>query len=157
MRIVVVLLGIVLVNASIAKAYTWEAVCDVVADYALGLENYLEAIRLHQELLSSHPGNALAQYHLGFAYGMTGRSEDEIREYVAAVTLGANNWDLYLINCFVTELLGHHALVDGPTPAVPDGAELLNRVLFTRVHCVSGGTVEIQSNIIGERTLGLPK
>jgi alkylation response protein AidB-like acyl-CoA dehydrogenase len=61
------------------------------------------------------------------------------------------------INRFVTELLGHHALVDGPTPAVPDGAEVLNRVLLAPVHCVSGGTVEIQRNIIGERTLGLPK
>jgi alkylation response protein AidB-like acyl-CoA dehydrogenase len=61
------------------------------------------------------------------------------------------------INRFVTELLGNHALVDGPTAAVPDGAEVLNRVLLSRVHCVSGGTVEIQRNIIGERTLGLPK
>jgi alkylation response protein AidB-like acyl-CoA dehydrogenase len=61
------------------------------------------------------------------------------------------------INKFVTELAGHHALVDGPTPAVPDGAEVLNRVLMARAHCVSGGTVEIQRNIIGERTLGLPK
>ncbi len=61
------------------------------------------------------------------------------------------------INRFVTELMGNHALVDGPTPLVPDGAEVLNRVLLARVHCVSGGTVEIQRNIIGERTLGLPK
>ncbi len=96
MRTVVVLLGILLVTVSTARAYTWDAVCDVEADYALGLENYSEAIRLHQKLLSAHPGNALAHYHLGFAYGMTGRSEDEIREYVAAMTLGANDWDLYL-------------------------------------------------------------
>jgi alkylation response protein AidB-like acyl-CoA dehydrogenase len=61
------------------------------------------------------------------------------------------------INRFVTELLGYHALIDGPTPLIPDGAEVLNRVLLARVHCVSGGTVEIQRNIIGERTLGLPK
>jgi Flp pilus assembly protein TadD len=93
---VVALLGIVLVNVTSATPYTWEAVCDVSADYALGIEDYPEAIRLHQQLLSSHPGNALAHYHLGFAYGMTGRSEDEIREYVAAVALGMNDWDLYL-------------------------------------------------------------
>ncbi len=96
MRTVVVLLGMLLVNVSTARAYSQEAVCDVGADYALGVENYPEAIRLHQQLLISHPGNALAHYHLGFAYGMTGRTEDEIREYVAAVTLGANEWDLYL-------------------------------------------------------------
>ncbi len=39
---------------------------------------------------------------------------------------------------------------------VADDSELF-RVLLARVHCVSGGTVEIQRNIIGERTLGLPK
>ena len=61
------------------------------------------------------------------------------------------------LNRFVTELLGHYALVDGATGLVPDGAEVLNRVLLSRAHCVSGGTVEIQRNIIGERTLGLPK
>jgi Flp pilus assembly protein TadD len=95
-RTVVMLLGIVLVTVSTARAHTWEAVCDVGADYALGLENYPEAIRLHEELLTLHPGNALAHYHLGFAYGMIGRGEEEIREYVAAVTLGSNDWDLYL-------------------------------------------------------------
>jgi tetratricopeptide (TPR) repeat protein len=96
MRAAVVVLGIVLFNVATAKAYTWEPVCDVRADYALGLENYSEAIRLHQEFLASHPGNALAHYHLGFAYGMSGRSEDEIREYEAAVSLGSRDWDLFL-------------------------------------------------------------
>jgi alkylation response protein AidB-like acyl-CoA dehydrogenase len=61
------------------------------------------------------------------------------------------------INRFVTELAGHHALVDGSTALVPDAAEVLNRILTSRAHCVSGGSVEIQRNIIGERTLGLPK
>lgn len=61
------------------------------------------------------------------------------------------------LNRFVSELLGHYALVDGATAAVPDGAEVLNRILMSRAHCVSGGTVEIQRNIIGERSLGLPK
>jgi hypothetical protein len=42
----VVFLGIVLFNVATAKAYTWEPICDVRADYALGLENYSEAIRL---------------------------------------------------------------------------------------------------------------
>jgi Flp pilus assembly protein TadD len=92
----VLVLGIVFLSVATARAYTWEAICDVDADYALGLENYSEAIRLHQKLLTSNPGNALAHYHLGFAYGMSGRREEEIREYETAVDLGANNWDLYL-------------------------------------------------------------
>ena len=96
MRTVVVVLGIVLVNVTTARAYTWEAVCDVGADYALGLENYPETIRLHQEVLTTHPGNALAHYHLGFAYGMSGRKTDEISEYLAAAKLGLDKWDLFL-------------------------------------------------------------
>ena len=47
-----------------------EQVCDVHADYALGVEDYSEAIRLHVEVLRKHPDNALAHYHLGFAEGM---------------------------------------------------------------------------------------
>jgi Tfp pilus assembly protein PilF len=95
-RAVVLFSGIVLLNVATAEAYAWEPVCNVRADYALGMENYTEAIRLHQEFLISHPGNALAHYHLGFAYGMSGRSEDEIREYQTAVSLGLEDWDLFL-------------------------------------------------------------
>ncbi len=43
-----------------------QQVCDVRADYALGVEDYTEAIRLHAEVLRMHPENALAHYHLGF-------------------------------------------------------------------------------------------
>src|SRR6202040_3437858 len=42
-----------------------EAVCDVNADYALGVEDYPEAIRLHEKVLRRQPNNALAHYHLG--------------------------------------------------------------------------------------------
>jgi Flp pilus assembly protein TadD len=73
-----------------------EQICDVRADAALGLEDYPTAIKLHQYLLRSHPNDALAHYHLGFAYGMVGRSAEEIDEYQKAVTLGLHNWDLFL-------------------------------------------------------------
>jgi tetratricopeptide (TPR) repeat protein len=62
----------------------------------LGLENYPEAIRLHQRFVAQHPHDALAHYHLGFAYGMIGHTQEEIREYVAAGNLGLTNWDLFL-------------------------------------------------------------
>src|SRR5579872_2393532 len=73
-----------------------EQICDVRADAALGLEDYQTAIKLHQYLLRSHPKDALAHYHLGFAYGMTGRSAEELEEYRKAVILGLHNWDLFL-------------------------------------------------------------
>jgi tetratricopeptide (TPR) repeat protein len=71
-------------------------VCDVGADYALGVENYSEAIRLHAEVVRKHPDNALAHYHLGFAQGMTGNRTAEVSEYQRAAALGLRNWDLFL-------------------------------------------------------------
>jgi Flp pilus assembly protein TadD len=73
-----------------------EQTCDAQADFALGREDYPAAIKLHREILESQPDNALAHYHLGFAYAMTGRSAEEINEYVTAVRLGLHNWDLFL-------------------------------------------------------------
>jgi alkylation response protein AidB-like acyl-CoA dehydrogenase len=55
------------------------------------------------------------------------------------------------------ELLGVHALVNAPTPLVPDAPRWLNRILAARQYTISAGTSEIQRNIIGERVLGLPK
>src|SRR5216683_774898 len=73
-----------------------EEICDVNADFALGLEDYPAAIALHRNVLRAHNDNALAHYHLGFAYGMTGRKTDEINEYLAAARLGLDKWDLFL-------------------------------------------------------------
>jgi alkylation response protein AidB-like acyl-CoA dehydrogenase len=58
---------------------------------------------------------------------------------------------------FATELLGANALIADPTAIVPDAPRWLNRVLSSRQYTIAGGTSEIQRNIIGERTLGLPK
>src|ERR1700737_1014707 len=73
-----------------------EEICDVNADFMLGLEDYPAAISLHQKVLRAHNDNALAHYHLGFAYGMTGRTTEEISEYLAAARLGLDKWDLFL-------------------------------------------------------------
>jgi alkylation response protein AidB-like acyl-CoA dehydrogenase len=58
---------------------------------------------------------------------------------------------------FATELLGQHALLGEPTGLVPDAPRWLNRVLSSRQYTIAGGTSEIQRNIIGDRTLGLPR
>jgi Flp pilus assembly protein TadD len=73
-----------------------EQVCDVRADYSLGVEDYSEAIRRHVQVLNEHPDNAVAHYHLGFALGMLGNRMAEIREYQRAEALGLTDWDLFL-------------------------------------------------------------
>jgi Flp pilus assembly protein TadD len=73
-----------------------QQVCDARADYALGVEDYPEAIRLHAEVVREHPDDALAHYHLGFAEGMMGNRTAEVREYEQAAELGLTNWDLFL-------------------------------------------------------------
>jgi Flp pilus assembly protein TadD len=82
--------------ASSWAAASKEEICDVDADFALGLEDYPAAITLHRKVLRAHNDYALAHYHLGFAYGMTGRKTDEINEYLAAERLGLDEWDLFL-------------------------------------------------------------
>ena len=61
-----------------------------------GLGDYSTAIELHRRLLLSEGNNAIAHYHLGFAYGMVGLTAEEISEYRAAIGLGLKNWDLFL-------------------------------------------------------------
>jgi tetratricopeptide (TPR) repeat protein len=73
-----------------------EQVCDANADYFLGMEDYGEAVRAHRRVLTAHPDDSLAHYHLGFAYGMTGDRQQEITEYRKAAALGLRQWDLYL-------------------------------------------------------------
>jgi Flp pilus assembly protein TadD len=90
-----------------------QQICDVGADYSLGLEDYPEAIRLHNEVVRKHPDNALAHYHLGFAQGMIGNRTAEVSEYQRAAALGLRNWDLYLN-------LGLAQLEDGDLDAAID-------------------------------------
>jgi Flp pilus assembly protein TadD len=77
-------------------AGSMEELCDAKADRALANEDYLAAIALHRKALLADDDNALAHYHLGFAYGMTGQSRNEISEYLAAARLGLRKWDLFL-------------------------------------------------------------
>lgn len=71
-------------------------VCDPGADYFLGMEDYPEAIRRHQLVIKQHPDNALAHYHLGFCYGLTGQHQQELAEYEQAINLGLDDWQLFL-------------------------------------------------------------
>jgi Flp pilus assembly protein TadD len=70
--------------------------CDVAADVALEVGDYATAIELHQRLVRSGGNNAVAHYHLGFAYGMAGLTAEEIGEYRTAIALGLKKWDLFL-------------------------------------------------------------
>jgi tetratricopeptide (TPR) repeat protein len=73
-----------------------EQVCNPLADYFLGMEDYPEAIQRHRVVIVDDPDNALAHYHLGFAYGVTGEHKKELSEYQRAVTLGLDDWQLFL-------------------------------------------------------------
>ena len=83
-------------SAASRAAASKEDVCNADADFALGLADYPAAIALHRNVIRTQTDNALAHYHLGFAYGMTGRKRDEINEYLAAARLGLDKWDLFL-------------------------------------------------------------
>ncbi len=78
------------------QAGAGQEICDVAADQALGLEDYPAAIALHQQVIRAQGDNALAHYHLGFAYGMIGRTNSEIDEYLVAARLHLRKWDLFL-------------------------------------------------------------
>jgi Flp pilus assembly protein TadD len=82
--------------ASSWAAASKEDICNADADFALGMADYSGAIALHRNVIRTQADNALAHYHLGFAYGMTGRRTDEINEYLAAARLGLDKWDLFL-------------------------------------------------------------
>lgn len=73
-----------------------DQVCDPLADYYLGMEDYPAAIRRHNVVIRNHPDNALAYYHLGFALGMTGDHRQELADYQKAVDLGLDDWRLFL-------------------------------------------------------------
>lgn len=85
-------------NASMVAAQVSASreICDPNADFFLGIENYPQAVRLHRAYLAKHPNDALAHYHLGFAYGMLGKRSAELRQYHKAVALGLTHWDLFL-------------------------------------------------------------
>jgi len=73
-----------------------DQVCDPLADYFLGMENYPEAVQRHEIVIRQQPANALAHYHLGFAFGLMGRHKDELEEYQKAIDLGLGDWQLFL-------------------------------------------------------------
>ncbi len=81
---------------AMAGAFSGNEICDPKADYFLGVEDYPETAKLHRLLVAAHPNDALAHYHLGFAYGMLGRHGEELVEYRQAASLGLKQWDFFL-------------------------------------------------------------
>jgi tetratricopeptide (TPR) repeat protein len=83
-------------NVTAESSESSQQVCDPLADYYLGMEDYPEAIRRHEIVIKAHPTNALAYYHLGFSYGVTGDHRAELADYQKAVELGLDDWQLFL-------------------------------------------------------------
>jgi tetratricopeptide (TPR) repeat protein len=83
-------------NVTAESSESSQQVCDPLADYYLGMEDYPEAIRRHEIVIKAHPTNALSYYHLGFSYGVTGDHRAELADYQKAVELGLDDWQLFL-------------------------------------------------------------
>ncbi len=83
-------------RASSNSASEGEQVCDPLADYYRGMEDYAQAIQRHRAVIRRDPSNALAHYHLGFAYGLMGEHRQELAEYQKAIALGLDDWHLFL-------------------------------------------------------------
>jgi len=64
--------------------------CDKEADEAMLRQDYEGSILLHQRFLQEKPGNGLAMYHLGFAYGQIEDHMNEVSYYEKAISLGFN-------------------------------------------------------------------
>ena len=65
---------------------TW--ICNEKADDAMQRQDYGAGILLHQRFLKNEPENALALYHLGYAYGQAGDHLKEVLYYENAIALG---------------------------------------------------------------------
>jgi len=63
-------------------------ICNEEVDNAMHRQDYEAGILLHQRFLKNEPGNGLALYHLGYAYGLTGDHPKEVSYYEEAITLG---------------------------------------------------------------------
>ena len=71
-------------NTGIDK--TW--ICDEEADNAMRQQDYEAGILVHQRFLEKEPENALALYHIGYAYGQIGNHLKEVFHYEKAIALG---------------------------------------------------------------------
>jgi tetratricopeptide (TPR) repeat protein len=65
------------------------------ADVALMRGDYRAGISLHEALLAEQSQNALALYHLGYAYGQIGRHTLEVQYYERAISLGFRSDQIY--------------------------------------------------------------
>jgi len=52
--------------------------CDTQADEAMKEQDYDSTFLLHKRFLKKMPTNGLALYHLGYAYGQTGKHMKEV-------------------------------------------------------------------------------
>ncbi|HID29111.1 MAG TPA: hypothetical protein EYP19_03805, partial [Desulfobacterales bacterium] len=68
---------------STAMDKTWT--CDKEADDAMQQGAYGSGVLLHKRFLQKEPENALALYHLGYAYGQTGDHPKEVFHYEKAI------------------------------------------------------------------------
>jgi Tfp pilus assembly protein PilF len=69
--------------------------CNDEADGAMYRQDYQTGILLHERLLEKDPKNALASYHLGYAYGQIGDHRKEVFYYEKAIASGFSTDRIY--------------------------------------------------------------
>ncbi len=70
--------------------------CDEKADRIMASGDLEQGIKLHREFIRNNPDNAVAWYHLGYAFGLKGMTKEEISCYEKAEALGyKGNGDIY--------------------------------------------------------------
>lgn len=110
--------GLTRAKAAVLSGTSDSDICDPLADYYLGMEDYPKTVALHRAVILRHPDRALAYYHLGFAYGMLGDHQLELINYQRALRLGLDNWELFLN-------LGRVYLESGQTASASDAFRLV--------------------------------
>ena len=69
--------------------------CDREADEAMEKKDYARGVVLHERFLKKSGQNALAMYHLGYAWGQSGDHEREVACYEKAISLGFREGQIF--------------------------------------------------------------
>jgi tetratricopeptide (TPR) repeat protein len=87
--------------------------CDREADLALERGDIETGLHKHLRFVAEHPGNPLAHYHLGYAFGQLRNIEQEIAHYETAISLGYTQNDQLYFNLAMAqaELAQYHRAV----------------------------------------------
>ena len=107
-------------ETEVASQESDEWYCDPSADAAMKRGDFESGLNQHARFVADHPDNALAHYHLGYAFGQMGNIEQEIAHYETAVSLGYHHNEQLFFNL---------AMAYGEVRRFDDAIEAFKKVL----------------------------